>query len=170
MASPANKTDTDLGVPSSRSRLLRSVVGPGLVLAATGVGAGDLVSSLSAGEGYGLAFVWAIVVGAALKFGVTESIGRWYLATGITPLRGLDSLSRWITIYFGIYAVILGFFYGAAILSACGLALNAMVPVLSVDAWAVVSGLVGLGLLLIGRYKIFERVMQVFVALMFVST
>lgn len=149
---------------------MRSIVGPGLVVAATGVGAGDLVSSLSSGAEYGLAFLWAIVIGATLKFGLTESIGRWSLATGITPLRGLHSLSAWVTGYFGAYAVVLGFFYGAAIMSACGLALDAMIPGMSVDAWAIVSGFVGLALLLIGRYKVFEHIMQFFVALMFVST
>ena len=154
----------------TKSRLMRSIVGPGLLVAATGVGAGDLVTSLSSGAEYGLTFVWAIVIGATLKFGLTESIGRWSLATGIMPLRGLHSMSPWITGYFGAYAVVLGFFYGAAILSACGLALNAMIPQLSIDAWAMISGVVGLGLLLIGRYHVFERVMQFFVALMFVST
>ena len=39
------------------------LVGPGLVVAATGVGAGDMVSSLTAGTEYGTVLIWAIVLG-----------------------------------------------------------------------------------------------------------
>ncbi|MED1437258.1 hypothetical protein P4U23_01530 [Aeribacillus composti] len=41
-------------------------VGPGLIVAATGVGAGDLVAALVAGTNFGLVFLWAIIIGAIL--------------------------------------------------------------------------------------------------------
>ena len=37
--------------------------GPGLLLAATGIGVGDMVSSTIAGAEYGLTLVWALVAG-----------------------------------------------------------------------------------------------------------
>ncbi|CAM2746460.1 hypothetical protein LA343_10725 [Corynebacterium falsenii] len=43
------------------------VIGPGLVAAATGVGAGDLVATLIAGQRYGYALLWAAIVGAIMK-------------------------------------------------------------------------------------------------------
>ncbi len=49
--------------PSTLGSRLR-LVGPGLIMAATGVGAGDMVSSLTAGTEYGTIFLWAILVGA----------------------------------------------------------------------------------------------------------
>ena len=58
------------------------IVGPGLIMAATGVGAGDMVSSLNAGTEYGTIFLWAILIGALVKFYLTEGIGRWYMASG----------------------------------------------------------------------------------------
>src|SRR3712207_7600469 len=61
-------------------------------MAATGVGAGDMVSSLNAGTVYGTIFLWAIIVGALVKFYLTEGIGRWYMATGRTILDGWRSL------------------------------------------------------------------------------
>jgi Mn2+/Fe2+ NRAMP family transporter len=144
-------------------------LGPGIVMAATGVGAGDMVSSIAAGGEFGLTLVWAIVLGAMLKLVINEGMGRWYLVTGTTPLRGIVSLGRWSAWYVTAYLVVLAFVFGGAVLSACGLGLNALFPVLSVNAWAVVSGVVGLAVLLLGRYGAFERIMELLVATMFVT-
>ena len=54
-----------------------SIIGPGLVVAATGVGAGDLVATLVAGSQYGYALLWAAVVGTIVKIALAEGVGRW---------------------------------------------------------------------------------------------
>jgi Mn2+/Fe2+ NRAMP family transporter len=81
MADVANGREARTEAPSTFGSRLR-FVGPGLIIAATGVGAGDMVSSLNAGTEYGMIFLWAILVGALVKFYLTEGIGRWYMATG----------------------------------------------------------------------------------------
>ena len=43
------------------------VVGPGLVVAATGVGAADLVATLVAGAKFGYTLLWVAVLGAVIK-------------------------------------------------------------------------------------------------------
>ena len=58
------------------------MVAPGILLAATGVGAGDLLSSSLAGSQVGLAVLWAALGGALLKFVLSEGLARWQLATG----------------------------------------------------------------------------------------
>ena len=63
-----------------------ALIGPGIVLAATGVGAGDLVAASVSGARYGYAIAWAALVGAALKFVLSEGLARWQLATGTTLL------------------------------------------------------------------------------------
>ncbi|HWO96277.1 MAG TPA: Nramp family divalent metal transporter [Bacillus sp. (in: firmicutes)] len=152
---------------SLRSKLSR--VGPGLITAATGVGAGDLVAALVAGAASGMTFVWAIVLGSIFKYFINESMGRFQLATGKTILEGWHSLGRWITGYFGAYSVVFGFVYGAAISSSCALAMTAMFPVLPLWAWAVIHSIVGYVLVLFGRYSFFERLMTVLVGVMFVT-
>lgn len=144
-------------------------VGPGFVAAATGVGTGDLVAALVAGTGYGLTFIWAIVVGAILKYFLNEGVGRWNLASGQTILQGWRSLGKWTTGYFGIYIVIWGFVYGAAATSATAMAMNAMVPGLPIWAWAMIHGVVGFSLIWLGRYGFFERVMMILIGVMFVT-
>ena len=90
----ANVTEPAAGrAPSTWGQRLR-LVGPGIVIAVTGVGAGDMISSLVAGASFGTILIWAIVVGAVLKFALTEGIGRWYMASGETILKGWHMLGR----------------------------------------------------------------------------
>ena len=63
---------------------LLQVLGPGILVAATGVGAGDLLTAGLAGSRHGLTLLWAAWVGAILKWFLNEGIARWQLATG-TP-------------------------------------------------------------------------------------
>jgi len=67
------------GYKNSNASKKWSIIGPGLLVAATGVGAGDLVAALVAGSNYGLVFLWAIVLGAFIKFALNEGVGRWHL-------------------------------------------------------------------------------------------
>lgn len=157
-------------VPSTwRSRL--RLIGPGLVVAATGVGAGDMVSSLTAGTEFGTVLIWAIILGAALKFALTEGLGRWYMATRTTVLDGWHSMGWWATGYFMVYLALVTFFFGAAAPSASALAVTAMFPgVMPLWAWAILHSVVfGFLICIIGQYELFERVMEVFVGLMFVT-
>lgn len=156
-------------IPSTFGRRLK-LVGPGLIIAATGVGAGDMVTSLVAGTRFGTALIWAIAVGAAIKLSLVEGMGRWYMATGQTVVEGWHSLGRWASGYFVVYLVLVAFFFGAGVTSASALAAAAMFPgVLPVWGWAMVHGIAGFTVLLVGRYGVFERIMVFFVGLMFVT-
>ena len=59
-------------------------LGPGLLLAATGIGAGDVVVASVTGIRFGLSLLWAVVATVILKYVVTEALARWQLATGET--------------------------------------------------------------------------------------
>ena len=147
------------------------LVGPGLVVAATGVGAGDMVSSLTAGTEFGTILIWAVILGAALKFALTEGLGRWYMATRTTILEGWHSMGWWASIYFIVYLALVTFFFGAAAPSASALATDAMFPgLMPFWLWAVLHSVIfGFGICILGRYRLFERVMEVFVGLMFLT-
>ncbi|WP_338035439.1 Nramp family divalent metal transporter [Halobacillus ihumii] len=144
-------------------------VGPGIVTAATGVGTGDLVAALVAGVSFGTTLIWAITIGAILKFFLTEGMGRWQLATGKTILEGWRSMGKWATGYFGVYSILWGFSYGAAAMTTSALMMVTMFPIMPLWAWAIIHGIAGLLIVLTGRYDIFERVMTVLVGVMFVT-
>jgi len=159
---------TNVTPPKSFKKRI-ALIGPGFVAAATGVGTGDLVAALVAGASFGLAFVWAIVVGSILKYFLNEGVGRWHLATGKTILEGWQEMGKWATGYFGAYSVIWGFVYGAAATSACALAMSSMFPIMPFWAWAVVHAIAGFLLIWTGRYLLFEKVMMVLIGIMFVT-
>ena len=145
------------------------IIGPGLVVAATGVGAADLVATLIAGQKFGYALLWCVVVGCLMKIVLVEGAGRYSLSTGRTIFEGWRSLGIWTTWYFAPYIVIWGFVYGAAAMAGTGLALAGLTGVLSVTWWGIISGLIGLALVWTGRYSIFEKVLAALVGLMFVT-
>ncbi|RAJ71629.1 Mn2+/Fe2+ NRAMP family transporter [Streptomyces sp. Amel2xB2] len=145
------------------------MVGPGIVVAATGVGAGDLVATLIAGSKFGYTLMWAAVVGCIVKIALAEATGRWHLATGRTIFDGWRSLGPWTTVYFAIYVVVWGFVYGGTAMSSSGLPLQALFPdVLDLKGWAIITGLVGLVFVWFNRYAVFEKVMTVMIGVMFV--
>ncbi|MFD2091550.1 Nramp family divalent metal transporter [Blastococcus deserti] len=145
-----------------------SLVGPGIVVAATGVGAGDLVATLVAGSRFGYALLWAVVVGVVVKIALAEATGRWHLATGSTIFTGWRSLGAWTSVYFVLYVLIWGFVYGATAMTSSALPLAALFPWLPLEAWAILSGLVGLVFVWFGNYRLFERAMTILIGVMFV--
>ncbi|MFF5985763.1 Nramp family divalent metal transporter [Prauserella flavalba] len=144
-------------------------VGPGIMAAATGVGAGDLVATMVAGSRYGYTLLWAVIVGAIFKIALAEAVGRWHLTSGRTMLSGWRTLGKWVLVYFGAYAIVWGFVYGATAMSASGLPLNALFPGVPLRVWAIICGLLGLALVWYGRYALIEKIMTVFVGIMFVT-
>ena len=98
------------------------LAGPGLVVAATGIGSGDVVSATVGGARYGVVLLWAIVAGAFFKFVLQEGIARWQLATGKTALEGwAEYLPAWVKWYFGVYLVIWTVAVSASLTNATGL-------------------------------------------------
>ncbi|MGC3020856.1 Nramp family divalent metal transporter [Brevibacterium sp. FAM 24630] len=161
--SPAEGTAANEAPP--RWKLL----GPGLVVAATGIGAGDLVATLVAGSKFGYALLWAVIAGVVIKIFLVEGAGRWSLATGHSIFEGWRRLGVWTSIYFGPYILIWGFVYGATAMSASALPIYAAFPQIPFIAYAIFSGLVGAGLVWLGKYHTLEKLVAVFVGLMFLT-
>ncbi|MFC8423606.1 Nramp family divalent metal transporter [Streptomyces sp. NPDC057236] len=165
----------DVGVPGGADSAPRKsswrYIGPGVVVAATGVGAGDLVATLIAGSNFGYTLLWAAILGCLVKISLAEACGRWHLSTGRTLFDGWASLGRWTTWFFAVYAVIWGFVYGAAAMSSSALPLQALFPdVMDLEWWGIACGLVGLVFVWFNKYDVFEKVMTVLVGVMFVIT
>ncbi|WP_257998206.1 Nramp family divalent metal transporter [Zhihengliuella halotolerans] len=143
------------------------VVGPGLVVAATGVGAADMVATLAAGSRYGYGLLWAVVVGVILKIVLVEGTARYSITTGNTILEGWRKLGRWPLWYFGPYIVIWGFVYGASAMSSTALPLAALFPAVPLWVFAIGTALLGFGLVWMNRYSVFEKITAILVGIMF---
>lgn len=143
-------------------------IGPGLVIAATGLGAGDLIAASVAGAKYGTTILWAALLGALMKYVLTEGLARWQLKTGSTLLEGwVQRLPRIISIYFFIYLLFWSFIVAGALIAGTGLAAHAIYPGLSVETWGIIHSLAALALVLLGRYSLLETAMKFFILLMF---
>ena len=144
--------------------------GPGIIVAATGLGAGDIVAASAAGAQAGTVLLWAVVFGGLLKYGLTEGIGRWQLATGTTLLEGwIEKLPKFFSWYFMVYMFLWTFMVAAAMMAACGLAAYAFFPALSVIQWGIIHALLALVIVWFGAYKVLETAMKFFIGLMFLT-
>jgi Mn2+/Fe2+ NRAMP family transporter len=144
------------------------MAGPGLAVAAAGIGSGDIVSATVAGATYGAALLWAIVIGAFFKFVLTEGIARWQLATGLTALEGWAAyLPAWVKYYFGVYLVLWTVAVTAALSNATGLGLANLTGGAVPQSWgAVAHSLIAAVLVLLGGYGRFEILVKTLVGVM----
>src|SRR5215204_4553989 len=144
------------------------LAGPGLVVAATGIGSGDVVSATVGGARYGVVLLWAILAGAFFKFVLQEGIARWQLATGKTALEGwADYLPAWVKWYFAVYLVIWTVAVSASLTNATGLGMANLTNGAVSQSWgAVAHSLAGGLLIFLGGYNNFEKLMKVLVGVM----
>jgi Mn2+/Fe2+ NRAMP family transporter len=153
---------------STRNVSFLKLAGPGLIVAASGIGSGDIVSATVAGARYGVILLWAVALGAFIKFVLNEGIARWQLATGLTALEGWAAyLPRWVRYYFAAYLIVWTVAVTAALTNATGLGIanltNGVIP----QSWgAVVHSLIGFAFVAAGGYSWFEKVMKVLIGVM----
>jgi Mn2+/Fe2+ NRAMP family transporter len=154
--------------PAPPVRSVLRLAGPGLVVAATGIGSGDVVSATVGGARYGVVLLWAIAVGAFFKFVLSEGIARWQLATGSTVVEGwAEHLPRWVKIYFGLYLVLWTVAVSAALTNATGLGMANLTSGAVPASWAAVAhSLVGGLFVWLGGYDRFEQLMKTLVGIM----
>jgi Mn2+/Fe2+ NRAMP family transporter len=144
------------------------LTGPGLIVAASGIGAGDIVAATVGGARFGVTLLWAIAVGAFLKFVLTEGIARWQLATEKTVVEGwAEYLPSWVKVYFGLYLIFWTVAVTAALTNATGLGIANVTGGAISQSWGgVLHSLFGFAFVWFGGYGGFEKVMKVLVAIM----
>src|SRR4051812_26139407 len=104
---------------------LAKLIGPGLIVAAAGIGAGDMVASTMGGAAYGVVILWAVALAAFLKCFLNEGIARWQLATDTTAIEGWClQMPWWVRAYFAVYLVFWTISVSAALTNACGLGIS----------------------------------------------
>ncbi len=145
------------------------LIGPGLIVAATGIGAGDVVSATVGGARYGEILLWGILLGAFFKYVLNEGVARFQLATGLTALEGWARyLPLWVRIYFGVYLVIWTVAVSAALANACGLGISNLTFGAVPQSWgAALHSLVGAAFVLLGGFSGFQKLMKLLVGAMF---
>src|SRR5204863_357222 len=155
--------------PASLVSALRRI-GPGIVLAASIVGSGELIATTTLGAQVGYAGLWIVLVSCAIKPVVQGELGRYTILTGKTGLEGFHGVPGprvgvgWLVWAWGLTVSLtllqVGGMYGGV-----GQVLHALWPALSVNVWVGICLAITLAVLLGGGYARIERFAMVKVGL-----
>lgn len=146
-------------------------IGPGIVMAATGIGASDFFSGIWAGSSAGPSVLWAVLFGVVLKYYLTEGIARRQILTGQSFLhlwlsRGHKAFRAMLPVYFAIWSVCVF----SMLIGATGLAASQFLPAIADSTrattalYGILQGVIILVILSFPGYARFERMMRVLVA------
>jgi Mn2+/Fe2+ NRAMP family transporter len=87
---PRSATES-LAPPTHPLKIIRCV-GPGLIVAGSIVGSGELIATTKTGAEAGFSLLWLIVLGCVVKVFTQVELGRYTIISGKTTLRALDEV------------------------------------------------------------------------------
>ena len=157
-----------------RIKIALSAVGPGLFLIGYNIGTGSVTTMAKSGAEYGMSLFWTLLLSCIFTFILMVAYGQLTLVTGQTALFNFKShfkMGSVLSLYI-LIAIIIGELL--ALMGIMGIVADLLQEGLSLfgikgvgPLWIIVVLVIGLyGLLWYGRYKIFEKVLTVFVILM----
>jgi Mn2+/Fe2+ NRAMP family transporter len=143
--------------PAAWARALDRVrwIGPGLVMAATAIGASHLVLAPTAGAAFGYSLLWLMTFTHVFKYPAFDFGPRYAVATGETLLDGYARVPGprgWALWAFLAGTVVQGFSVTAGVLSVAGAVLSAAIPGVPFLAWCAGLGILAAALLWSGRF------------------
>jgi Mn2+/Fe2+ NRAMP family transporter len=155
--------------PRKLGEILRRI-GPGMILAASIVGSGELIATTTLGAQEGYRLLWLIVLSCLIKPIVQAELGRYTIATGEPTLQSLGRVpgprwkAGWVAWCWGLMVAItllqVGAMYGGV-----AQVMALLVPSVPVRLWVVLLVALTLALLLGGGYGRIERLAVVKVGL-----
>ena len=157
-------------------------VGPGIFCIGYTIGTGSVTSMATAGSRYGMQLLWVLLLSCLFSWVLMEAFGRFAIVTGDTAIHSFKNrlkAGRLIAVLTVAGVVTAQWNSLTGILGLCSHALyetsRMFRPQLAPqNYWAVVAIAAVLivlmyGLLMVGRYSFFEKVLVVFVTLMAAS-
>src|SRR5262244_470255 len=155
--------------PQSIPGILRKT-GPGIILAASIVGSGELIATTTLGAQVGYTALWIILLSCLIKPVVQAELGRYTIASGETGLEGLNRVPgprwrvNWIVMGWSLMLLVTLLQVGA-MFGGIGQVMNQLVPAVSSNLWVLVILIITLVLLLGGGYRRIESLATIKVVL-----
>lgn len=87
-------------------------LGPGMIMAGSIVGSGELIATTKAGAEAGFWLLWLIIIGCVIKVSTQIEFGRHTITWGRTPLKALNSLPgprlkvNWLLWYWAVMTML----------------------------------------------------------------
>ncbi len=145
-------------------------IGPGMILAASIVGSGELIATTTLGAQVGYTALWIILLSCLIKPAVQSEMGRYVIATGET---GLESFNRmpgprfgprkgvsWVVWCWAVM-VLLTLLQIGAMFGGVAQVLNLVIPAVPIVVWVPLLLGLTLALLIGGGYERIERLAMV---------
>lgn len=150
-------------------------IGPGMILAASIVGSGELIATTVLGAEVGYTLLWLIIVSCLIKIVVQNELGRYSIATGETTLEAFDRIPgpRWKVswmVWCWFVMVVATLMQIGAMMGGIGEVLNRQFTEVPINVWVWILNFLTVGLLIGGRYSVVERVATVLVVFFTVMT
>ena len=126
--SEATTGNSDIQEPPTSFGGIFRKLGPGLIIAASIVGSGELIATTKTGAQAGISLLWLIVVGCVIKVFVQIELGRVAISQGETTLTSLNRIPgprlgvSWI-VWYWLIMMIVGFGQLGGIIGGVGQAL-----------------------------------------------
>jgi len=145
-------------------------IGPGIILAASIVGSGELIATTTLGAQVGYTALWVIVLSCLIKPIVQAEMGRYIIASGETGLASFNRVPgpRWKVnwvVWAWALMTLLTMLQVGAMFGGLAQVMNLLVPAVSIKIWVLIFLGITLALLLGGGYERIERLAMVKVAL-----
>ena len=162
--------------------LLMLTVGPGIFCIGYTIGTGSVTSMAKAGSEFGMQLLWVLFLSVLFAWVLMEAYGRYAVVTGDTAIHSVRKKLRHGNLLALI--IVIGVIAGqwTCLSGILGLTSNAVYELFNmffpasspVNYWAVLGIaiflIVGLyGMLLIGDYSFFEKILVIFVTIMGIS-
>ncbi len=157
-------------------------IGPGIFCIGYTIGTGSVTSMAKAGSEYGMQLLWVLALSVLFAWVLMEAYGRYAVVTGETAIHSFRKKIKYGKIL--AIVIVVGVVLGQwnALAGILGLSANAIYELIHLffpstateNYWVVLGIAVFLiiilyGLLLMGNYSFFEKVLVIFVTLMGVS-
>lgn len=153
----------DVTSPPIRVRDALQRIGPGMVLAASIVGSGELIATTTLGAQVGYEALWVVLLSCFLKPVIQAEMGRYTIVSGQTGLAGFNQVPgpkrriNWIVASWGLMTLITQLQVGA-MFAGVSQVMHLLIPAVSVNVWVVFFLILTLALLLGGGYGRIEGI------------
>ena len=146
-------------------------IGPGLLFAGAAIGVSHLVQSTRAGADFGFGLIWALLVVNLFKYPFFQFGPRYASATGESLLDGYKKLGKPVLIaYFVLTFATMFTIQTAVTIVTAGIAASLFQGVFSIEIWTVIVLAICLFILLIGRYKLLDKLIKLIIITLTIST
>ena len=146
-------------------------LGPGLLFAGASVGVSHLVQSTRAGADFGWGLLWALLLVNLFKYPFFEFGPRYALVTGKSLLDGYYKLGKiYLWLYFFLNIATMFTIQTAVTIVTAGLASNLFGISSNMIYWSIGVTAICYWILLIGRYKLLDKVIKTIVVVLSISS